>query len=246
MDKLIYVAMSGATETLNAQAANSYNLANASTTGFKADLTAFQTRAVTGPGYASRAYATDGSVGWDTTNGVQVTTNNPLDVAVQGSGFIAVQDSSGNEAYTRAGDLHIDPSGLLMTATGHQVIGEDGPITVPPAASTTIGADGSVSIVPMGQTPLSIAKVGQIKLVNPPAGSLQKGPDGLYRMSDGTTPPADASTTLAAGVLESSNVDLPSCLVNMIELSRRFELQVKSLHTAEDDSASSSKLLQSS
>ncbi len=246
MDKLIYVAMSGATETLNAQAANSYNLANAGTTGFKADLTAFQTRAVTGPGYASRAYATDGSVGWDTTNGVQVTTGNPLDVAVQGSGFIAVQDSSGSEAYTRAGDLHIDPSGLLMTATGHQVIGEDGPITVPPAASTTIGADGSISIVPMGQTPLSIAKIGQIKLVNPPAGSLQKGLDGLYRMSDGTTAPADASSTLASGVLESSNVDLPSCLVNMIELSRRFELQIKSLHTAEDDSSSSSKLLQSS
>jgi flagellar basal-body rod protein FlgF len=246
MDKLIYVAMSGATETLNAQSANNYNLANASTTGFKADLTAFQTRSVTGPGYASRAYATDASVGWDTTNGVQVTTGNPLDVAVQGSGFIAVQDASGNEAYTRAGDLHVDPSGLLMTATGHQVLGDDGPITIPPAATTTIGADGTVSIVPMGQTPLTMAKVAQIKLVNPPAGSLQKGPDGLYRMSDGTTAPADATAQLASGVLESSNVDLPSCLVNMIELSRRFELQIKSLHTAEDDSSSSSKLLQSS
>jgi flagellar basal-body rod protein FlgF len=246
MDKLIYVAMSGATETLNAQAANNYNLANASTAGFKADLTAFQTRAVTGPGYASRAYATDASVGWDTSNGVQVTTGNPLDVAVQGSGFIAVQDASGNEAYTRAGDLHVDPSGTLMTATGYQVIGEDGPISIPPAATTTIGADGSVSIVPMGQTPLTIAKVARIKLVNPPAGSVQKGTDGLYRMGDSTTAPADASTTLASGVLESSNVNLPSCLVNMIELSRRFELQIKSLHTAEDDSASSSKLLQSS
>ena len=246
MDKLIYVAMSGATQTLDAQAANNYNLANASTTGFKADLTAFQTRAVTGPGYASRAYATDASVGWDTTTGVQVQTGNPLDVAVQGSGFIAVQDATGNEAYTRAGDLHVDPSGQLMTATGHAVIGEDGPISVPPAASTTIGSDGSISIVPVGQTPLSIAKVGRIKLVNPPQGSLEKGVDGLYRMSDGSSAPADAATTLVPGVLESSNVNLPSCLVNMIELSRRFELQVKSLHTAEDDSASSSKLLQAS
>ncbi|HTW37451.1 MAG TPA: flagellar basal body rod protein FlgF [Steroidobacteraceae bacterium] len=246
MDKLIYVAMSGATQTLDAQAANNYNLANASTAGFKADLTAFQTRAVTGPGYPSRAYATDASVGWDTTTGVQVSTGNPLDVAVQGSGFIAVQDASGNEAYTRAGDLHVDPSGLLMTATGHAVIGDDGPISIPPATTTTIGTDGSISIVPVGQTPLSIAKVGRIKLVNPPSGSLEKGPDGLYRMSDGSTAPADAGTTLVSGVLESSNVNLPSCLVNMIELSRRFELQVKSLHTAEDDSASSSKLLQSS
>jgi flagellar basal-body rod protein FlgF len=245
MDKLIYVAMTGAAETLNAQAANNYNLANASTTGFKADLSTFQTRSVSGPGYASRAYATDASVGWDPTTGVQVTTGNPLDVAVQGSGFIAVQDSSGAEAYTRAGDLHVDPNGLLMTATGHQVIGEDGPITIPPAATTTVGADGSVSIVPMGQTPLTIAKVARIKLVNPTAGSLQKGTDGLYRTSDGSSAPADANTTLASGVLESSNVNLPSCLVNMIELSRRFELQIKSLHTAEDDGASSSKLLQS-
>jgi len=246
MDKLIYVAMSGAAETLNAQAANNYNLANASTAGFKANLSTFQTRSVTGPGYASRAYATDSSVGWDPTTGVEVTTGNPLDVAVQGSGFIAVQDASGAEAYTRAGDLHIDPSGRLMTATGHQVIGEDGPISIPPAATTTIGADGSISIVPMGQTPLTIAKLAQIKLVNPPAGSLQKGADGLYRMADGTTPAADANTTLASGVLESSNVNLPSCLVNMIELSRRFELQIKSLHTAEDDGNSSAKLLQSS
>lgn len=246
MDKLIYVAMSGAKETLAAQTANNYNLANASTTGFKADLSAFQSRAVTGPGYASRVYATDGSVGYDGSAGVEVSTGNPLDVAVQNSGFIAVQDESGNEAYTRAGDLHIDPSGLLMTATGHPVLGDDGPISVPPSASTTIAADGTISIVPMGQTPTTLAIIGRIKLVNPPAGSLEKGLDGLYHTADGTPAPADASTTLATGVLESSNVNIPSCLVNMIELSRRFELQVKSLSTAEQDGQSSSKLLQSS
>jgi flagellar basal-body rod protein FlgF len=246
MDKLIYVAMSGAKETLAAQTANNYNLANASTTGFKADLTAFQSRPVTGPGYASRVYATDASSGYDSAPGVQVSTGGPLDVAVQNSGFIAVQDESGNEAYTRAGDLHIDPSGLLMTATGHPVVGDDGPISIPPSSSTTIAADGTVTIVPMGQTPLTLANVGRIKLVNPPSGSLQKGVDGLYHTADGTPAPADAGTTIASGVLESSNVNIPSCLVNMIELSRRFELQVKSLHTAEDDSASSSKLLQSS
>lgn len=246
MDKLIYVAMSGAKETLAAQTANNYNLANASTTGFKADLTAFQSRPVTGPGYASRVYATDAASGYDSAPGVQVSTGGPLDVAVQNSGFIAVQDESGNEAYTRAGDLHIDPSGLLMTATGHPVVGDDGPISIPPSSSTTIAADGTITIVPMGQTPLTLANVGRIKLVNPPSGTLQKGIDGLYHTSDGTPATADAGTTLASGVLESSNVNIPSCLVNMIELSRRFELQVKSLHTAEDDSASSSKLLQSS
>ncbi len=100
MDKLLYVAMSGASQTLRALAANSHNLANANTTGFKADLSAFQSRAVTGPGYASRVYATDASVGWDSSVGSQITTGNPFDVAVQGPGFIAVQDSQGKEAYT--------------------------------------------------------------------------------------------------------------------------------------------------
>jgi flagellar basal-body rod protein FlgF len=246
MDKLIYIAMSGAKQTLAAQAANNYNLANANTTGFKADLTAFQSRAVTGPGFASRVYATDATVGYDGTPGVDVSTGNPLDVAVQHQGFIAVQDASGQEAYTRAGDLHIDPSGMLMTATGYAVLGQDGPISIPPSTSTTIGSDGTVSIVPQGQTPVTMSTIGRIKLVNPPPGSLQKGLDGLYHPIDGQPAPADASVTVESGVLESSNVNLPSCLVNMIELSRQFELQVKSLSTAEQDSASTSKLLQSS
>jgi flagellar basal-body rod protein FlgF len=246
MDKLLYVAMSGAKETLAAQATNNRNLANASTTGFKADLSAFQSRAVTGPGYASRVYATDASVGWDNSAGEQLATGNPLDVAVQGQGFIAVQDASGNEAYTRAGDLHVDPNGQLLTATGCAVLGDSGPITLPPAASARIGADGTVSVVPLGQSPMTVAQVGRIKLVNPAAGSVQRGADGLYRTSNGTPADADANTVLASGVLESSNVNVASCLVNMIELARNFELQVKSLHTAEDDGQASAKLLQSS
>jgi flagellar basal-body rod protein FlgF len=246
MDKLLYVAMSGAKETLSAQAANNRNLANASTTGFKADLSAFQSRAVSGPGYASRVYATDASLGWDPTAGEQLATGNPLDVAVQGSGFIAVQDASGNEAYTRAGDLHVDPNGQLMTATGHPVLGDSGPITLPPASTASVGADGTVSVVPLGQTPNTVAQVGRIKLVNPASGTLQRGADGLYRSSDGNPASADASTRLNSGVLESSNVNVASCLVNMIELARNFELQVKSLHTAEDDGQSAAKLLQSS
>ena len=246
MDKSLYVTMSGAKESLAAQAGVNHNLANASTTGFKADLSAFQSRAVTGPGYASRVYATDARVGWNDTAGEQVTTGNALDVAVQGPGFIAVQDAAGNEAYTRAGDLHVDPTGQLMTATGHPVVSDSGPITLPPSSSATIAADGTVSIVPLGQTPLTIAAVGRIKLVNPATSDIASGPDGLYRTNDGNPAPADASVTLSSGVLESSNVNIASTLINMIELARRFDLQIKSLHTAEDDGASSAKLLQSS
>jgi flagellar basal-body rod protein FlgF len=246
MDKLLYVAMSGAKETLRAQAANNHNLANASTTGFKADLSAFQSRAVTGPGYASRVYATDSTVGWDRASGSIQETGNPLDIAIRGDGFLAVQDSTGGEAYTRAGDLHVDPTGQLLTSTGLPVLGDNGPISIPPSNSISVGTDGTISIVPLGQSPQTLANVARIKLVNPPPSSIQRSPDGLFRTTDGTPAVADASTTIASGALESSNVDLASCMVNMIELARRFDLQVKALHTAEEDGAASSKLLQSS
>ena len=246
MDKLLYVAMSGAKETLRAQAANSHNLANANTTGFKADLSAFQSRAVTGPGFASRVYATDASVGWDSSVGSQVTTGNPLDVAIQGQGFIAVQDAQGNEAYTRDGDLHVDPSGQLLNSAGLQVLGDSGPISVPPATSVSVAPNGTISVVPLGQTPNTISNVGRIKLVNPSADTVSRGADGLFRTNDGQPAEADATTTVASGVLEGSNVDLAGSMVNMIELSRNFDLQIKALHAAEDNGAASAKLLTSS
>jgi flagellar basal-body rod protein FlgF len=244
MDKLLYVAMSGAKETLRAQAANSHNLANASTTGFKADLSAFQSRAVTGPGYASRVYATDQTVGWDRGSGSIQQTGNPLDLAIHGQGFFAVQDASGKEAYTRAGDLHVDPTGQLLTATGLPVLGDNGPISVPPHTSVHVGGDGTISIVPLGQPAQTVANVARVKLVNPPADTVQRGADGLFRTTDGSPAVADAATTVDSGALESSNVDLASCMVNMIELARHYDLQVKALRTAEDDAASSTKLLQ--
>jgi flagellar basal-body rod protein FlgF len=246
MDKSLYVAMSGAKETMRAQAANNHNLANASTTGFKADLSAFQSRPVTGPGYASRVYATDSTTGWDNGVGAQEQTGNPLDVAIQGQGFIAVQDANGNEAYTRAGDLHVDPTGQLMTATGLQVMDDNGPLSIPPSTSVSVGGDGTISIVPLGQSPKTASNVGRIKLVNPPQDSVVRGSDGLFRTKDGQPAVSDASVTVASGTVESSNVDLASCMVNMIELSRRFDMQIKALHTADEDGQASSKLLQSS
>jgi|SRR5882757_10047450 len=246
MDKLLYVAMSGAKETMRAQAANAHNLANASTTGFKADLSAFQSRAVTGPGYASRVYATDNTVGWDHGGGSVEQTGNPLDLAIHGQGFFAVQDATGNEAYSRAGDLHVDPAGQLLTATGLPVMGDNGPISVPPHTSVAVGGDGTISIVPLGQTPNTVSTVGRIKLVNPALDTVQRGNDGLFRATNGQPLEADAATTIDSGSLESSNVNLASCMVNMIELSRHFDLQVKALHTAEEDAQASSKLLTSS
>src|SRR3569833_778693 len=246
MDKLLYVAMSGAKETMRAQAANTHNLANASTPGFKADLSAFQSRAVTGPGYASRVYATDSTVGWDSTSGSQLQTGNPLDLSVIGPGYIAVQDVTGYEAYTRAGDLHVDANGQLMTATGLAVLGDNVPMSVPPYSSISVAKDGTVSIIPLGSTAQTSAVVGRVKLVNPAPDTVQRGTDGLFH-STGTEPlVADAATTITPGTLKSNNVNDASAMVNMIELARHFDMQVKALHTADENSQASTKLLQSS
>jgi len=245
MDKSLYVAMTGAKEILQAQAVNNYNLANASTTGFKANLSAFQSQAVAGTGYASRVYATDATTGWDNSEGSITATGRPLDIAVQGQGLIAVQGPDGQEAYTRNGDLHLSPDGVLETSTGQPVLGDSGPITLPPSESVKIADDGTVSVVPLGATPGTVAAVGRIKLVNPPAESLVRESGGLFQLAAGGTAPADASVKVAAGALESSNVDLASAMVNMIDLARSFDLQVKAMQTADTNAQSSSQLLQS-
>jgi flagellar basal-body rod protein FlgF len=240
MDRFLYISMSGAKETLRAQTANNHNLANASTTGFRADLSAFQTRAVAGSGYASRAYATSSTTGWDQTQGAMMATGRDLDVAVNGPGWIAVQGPDGREAYTRAGDLRVDPSGMVMNGAGHLVLGDAGPLMVPPHASIAVGADGTISIV---QGPETTALVGRIKLVNPPAETLVRGEDGLFRTRDGADAMPDASVRLSSGTLEGSNVNIADAMVNMIELARHFDLQVKAMRTAEENAAAAAQLL---
>ena len=246
MDRLIYVAMSGAKESLRAQTPNSYNLANIATIGFKADVSAFQSRQVTGAGLPSRAYATDSSAGADLGDGTIEQTGRNLDVAVQGPGWIAVQSPQGNEAYSRAGDLHVDVNGQLTTAQGHPVLSDSGPIAVPPYASIGVGTDGSVSIVPLGQTAATVAVVGRIKLVNPAADSLERGDGGLFRLRSGADAPSDASVHLVTGALESSNVNMAASMVNMISLARNYDMQLKTMKAAEDNDSSATKLLQTS
>lgn len=243
MDRSLYISMSGAKETMRAQTANNHNLTNASTTGFRADLSAFQTRNVAGSGFASRAYATNATTGFDESQGALVQTGRELDVGIKGDGWIAVQARDGTEAYTRAGDLRVDPSGILMNGAGYPVLGDSGPLSVPPNASVLVGTDGTVSIVPLGQGPDTTATVGRIKLVKPPVNEIERGEDGLFRMRNGSTAAADASVHVAAGVLESSNVNIADAMVNMIELSRQFDLQVKSMRTAEDDASAAAQLL---
>ena len=242
MDRFLYISMSGAKETLRAQTSNNHNLANASTTGFRANLDAFQSRAVAGSGYASRVYATDATIGWDQSQGALQSTGRDLDVGIQGEGWIAVQGTDGREAYTRAGDLRIDPNGLLMNGAGHYVLGDAGPLAVPPHSSVMIGADGTVSIVPIGQGPETTATVGRIKLVNPDPKVLEKRSDGLVRAVGGSVTEADAGVQLLSGALETSNVGIAETMVSMIEYARQFEVAVRMMRVADENASRAASL----
>lgn len=244
MDRATYIAMTGASQMMRAQSEVANNLANANTTGFKAELSAFRSLPVQGAGVPSRINVVDDGSGEDLTPGEMITTGRNLDVAVKGNGWIAVQAPNGSEAYTRAGSLQIDANGLLTDRNGDPVLGDGGPISVPPASHITIGSDGTISIVPQGQTPNTLSSIGRIKLVNPPGKQLQLGADGLMHLQGGGTAPADANVQLVSGTLESSNVKPTDMLVRMIELSRQFEMQVRAIHTADNDAQASSKLLQ--
>ena len=243
MDKLLYVAMTGAKETMQAQAVNTNNLANASTTGFRADMEAFRSLPVHGPGHASRVYSVAGGAGIDFDSGTVVGTGRQLDMAIDGQGWIAVQSPDGNEAYTRAGDMHINSLGLLTTGAGHPVMGNGGPIAIPPFEQIEIAGDGTISILPLGQAPTALAVVDRIKLVNPPASELEKGNDGLLRLRTGEPAVADSQVTLQTGALEASNVNTVEAMVNMIELARQFETQIKVMKSAEENDRASAQLM---
>jgi flagellar basal-body rod protein FlgF len=243
MDRGLYVAMTGAKQIMQAQAVNNHNIANASTTGYRADAVAFTSEPVYGPGYASRVNAVAGDAGTDFSSGVMMNTNQPLDIAVNGKGFIAVQGADGKEAYTRAGDLQVTASGAVVTATGFQVLSESGPLTVPPSTQVTIGTDGTVSVVPLGLSPAAQSQVDRIKLVNPKTADLQKGPDGLLRLKSGVKAKTDETVTVTSGELESSNVNAAQSLVNMIELQRLYELQIKSINSTDQNEQSAQRMM---
>lgn len=244
MDRMIYLAMTGAKHALQQQRVIAHNLANANTTGFRADLTALMSRPVYGPGWPSRVYSVAQSVGSDLSHGAMITTGRELDIAISGDGWIAVQAADGTEAYTRRGDLHITSGGLLRTGSGALVLGNNGPIAIPPAEKIEIGADGTISVVPIGQPPSTLAVVDRIKLVAPPPGELVKGADGLFRLEGGGTAVADAGVTVVSGVLESSNVNMVESLVRLIDNARRFEAYVKLMETAKRNDKAGQKLLQ--
>ncbi len=247
MDKSLYIAMTGASATLRTQASVSHNLANADTVGFQATLSGTVAAPVAGAGLPSRVAALGRNLGVSSAAGSITTTGNPLDVALHEDRWLAVQDSAGGVAYTRAGDLRITQNGLLTTAGGRQVLDQAGaPMSIPPSDALEIGGDGTVSVVPQGQPASTMATVGRLQVVAANTRDLVRGEDGLMHAAPGAAPPAPAAgTVLTSGAREGSNVDGTAMLVSMIELSRQFEMQVRVLHSGDESARAANTLLSS-
>jgi flagellar basal-body rod protein FlgF len=243
MDRVIYVAMTGAREVTRQQAAVSHNLANISTHGFRQELNVFRALPVVGEGAKTRAFVLETTPRTDFTPGSVQQTGRALDVSLRGQGWIAVQDAAGQEAYTRMGHLQVSQNGVMQTTNGLNVLGDAGPVAVPPDQDILIAKDGTVSTMPIGQGLNAVAIAGRIKLVNPPEADLVRGEDGLFRQKSGQPAVADANVSLISGALETSNVNPAEAMVSMVSLARQFEMQMRVIRAAEDNNRSADKVL---
>jgi len=234
VDRLIYTAMTGAKYLLERQATLAHNLANASTTGFRADTVGLRAVPTTGQQAGTRVFTVETTTGSDLSQGPMMSTSRSLDVAVQGSGWLAVQANDGTEAYTRNGSLQVGADGTLQLANGMPVVGTGGPVTMPSdAQSVVIATDGTITVkTASSKLPTNI---GQLKLVNPPTADMTKSLDGLFRLKSGEAADADPTVKVASGTLEGSNVNVVESMVGMIGAARQFELQMKMLTTAEQN-----------
>lgn len=249
MDRLIYTAMTGASQTLSRQAAVTNNLANVSTDGYRAAEHRLRAVQVQAQGFArqtalpTRAFAIDATTHTDFSQGPMISTGRNLDVAVKGPGWIALAMPDGSEAYTRAGSLQVSVNGVLQNAAGVPVQGDGGPITIPPENKITIGEDGTISVVPESGSQAIVNAVGRIKLVNPPEAELKRGDDGYFRLAGGGAAPMSENSRIATGFIEGSNVNPAEQMVSMISLARQFEMQIKMLQTADANDRAATQIL---
>ncbi|GAA0688661.1 flagellar basal body rod protein FlgF [Marinobacterium maritimum] len=247
MDKVLYVAMTGARENMLAQQVHANNLANATTTAFKSDLEQARAMRVLGDGFESRVYSMSERPGTNLESGTLMQTGRDLDIAVEGDGWLAVRGPDGSEVYTRNGGLQINAANQLVTGSGLPVLGNGGiPIVIPPAENIFIANDGTITIRPLGENAAEVALVDQLKLVRPQEGELFKGRDGFMHTDNDVPLPQALDVQVRSGYLEASNVNAVSDLTAMISLSRQFEMQVKMMKTAEENSSAAAKILQMS
>ena len=242
MDRLIYTAMTGANASAHRQAVLSNNLANASTNGFRAELSTYRAVPLRGDGATTRVFALEATSGHLDLPGAAQATGRSMDVMATRNAWFAVQGLDGTESYTRNGSLEIAPDGTLQTSNGLTVLSDGGsPLTVPANAELAIGSDGTLSAKVRGQAPSAI---GRLKMVTPTADDpLNRGDDGLFRAASGDPLPNDELARLQVGVLEGSNVNPIETMVGMIQTARQFEQQMRLLQTAESNDRSAGQLL---
>jgi flagellar basal-body rod protein FlgF len=241
MDRVIYTSMTGAKHLLHRQETLAQNLANANTTGYRADVVALRAVPARGQEAGTRVFTVETTIGSDFSAGPMTATGRNLDVAIQGPGWLAVQAPDGSEAYTRAGSLQIGADGALQLPNGLPVLGDGGPIAIAADAHVQIAPDGTVSVKTAGQ--VAVTTVGRLKLVNPPQEELVKGSDGLFRLKSGDAASADPNVRVAEGTLEGSNVNVVEAMIGMIAAARQFELQMKLLASAEQNEQKANTVL---
>lgn len=242
MDRMLYVSMSGAKEVMLSQANNANNLANANTDGFKQDFNQFRAQHVEGPGWDSRAYSLDERPATDFTPGAVKVTGRDLDIMTKENGFLAIQAPDGTEALTRSASMHLNPEGDLLDVHGNPVLNEGGaPINIPPAKSIQIGSDGTISFIPADSANNLAVVLDQVRLVQPDIKQLEKGTDGYIRNNGAEL--EQAPIRVVSGALESSNVNTVEALTNMIELSRKYEMQIKMMSTSKSHAQKSDSIL---
>lgn len=246
MDKMIYTSLSGVKHVLLSQAVATNNLANASTVGFRADLQEAETRQIYGGTHPSRFNVLATDVRADLSPGAIMKTGRDLDVAIAQEGWFAVQKPDGTEAYTRAGSFHLTETGALVSAGGLPVLGDGGPIILPEATKIDIGKDGSITILPLGQEANAVAVVERLKLVNPDPATIEKDEMGLFRLKAGGNAEADASVQVVSGALENSNVNAVTEIIKIMSYARDFEMNIKLMKAAEDNSNKTEQIMQAS
>lgn len=244
MDRMLYVAMSGAKQAMEQQASVANNMANVSTPGFRAQINNFRAVPVVGEEAPTRAFVAATTPGADFSHGPISETGRDLDVAVRGEGWLVVQTPDGGEAYTRVGNLQVGVDGQLVTMGARPVVGQGGPLVIPPGSTVNIGADGLITARGAGDPLVGVGEVGRLKLVNPATADLVRGEDGLFRMREGLQPAeADPNVVVASGAIEGSNVNPVEAMVAMIANARSFEMQMKSIQTADTNAQAANKLL---
>lgn len=243
MDRILYTAANGANQLMRTQGLVANNLANVNTTGFKSDFAVMHDYAITGDGYTSRVLPISEGKSSALTQGPIINTSRSLDIAVKKTGFIAVENQTGQEGYTRRGDLQVSPEGVLTTGDGKAVLGSNGTIVLPPVATVNIRSDGAVLVKTLNQSNAKESVVDKIKFVKPEKNTLYKGEDGLFYTKNNQPLAADDSIQVSSNAMEGSNVNAIEAMVSMIDLSRSFEMDLKVMQETQENDAQAAQIM---